>query len=205
MLVLVAAAVGAGPTVQVVGLFENHAVIRIDGHQRVLSVGQTSPEGVRLVAANSRAAVLEVGGRKITLGLSRTIGGHYTHAPEEEVRIYRTPPGMYRTVGSINGQPVDFLVDTGASQVAMNAAEADRLGLDFRVDGDPREVVTASGYARAFRVKLDSVKVGPIELHDVDAVVLDGDHPRQVLLGMSFLGRLEMENTGDALVLRQKY
>ena len=105
----------------------------------------------------------------------------------------------------INGLPVGFLVDTGASSVAMNAGEARRLGIDFRVDGDSTYVSTASGVARAYRVRLDRVKVGAIELRNVEALVVDGSSPTEVLLGMSFLQRLELMNQGDHLTLRRKY
>ncbi len=192
--------------VQVVGLFAGKVAVRIDGKQRVLGIGQTSPEGVKLIRADSRLAVLEIDGERVELKLDRGIGGRYRKpSAAKEVRIYRNPHGMFTTVGSINGLPVNFLVDTGASQVAMNSIEARRLGVDFRVDGDPGSVSTASGYARAFKVKLDSVKVGSIELRNVDALILEGGHPTEVLLGMSFLGRVKIVNTDRALVLSKKY
>jgi aspartyl protease family protein len=112
---------------------------------------------------------------------------------------------MFKTVGSINGLPVGFLVDTGATAVAMNADEARRLGIDFRVEGESTWVATASAVSRAFSVTLARVKVGDIELHNVGAIVLDGPQPRDVLLGMTFLQRLEMHNQGDHLTLRKKY
>lgn len=190
----------------VIGLFKDRAVVRIDGRQRLLKVGQRSPEGVKLIRADSRVAVFEFDGKTVELGLDRGMGGQYRAPdPSSEVRIYRNPRGMFRTVGSINRLPVNFLVDTGASQVAMNAGEARRLGVDYRVEGNPAAVSTASGYARAYAVKLDSVKVGDIELTNVDALVIDGGHPTEVLLGMSFLERVEMTNTGQTLVLRKKY
>lgn len=192
--------------VQVIGLFKDRAVVRIDGQQRVLSVGKKSPEGVTLIKADSRSAVLDINGQSVTFNLDRGMGGQYRKpAAGPEVRVYRNQRGMFMTVGSINGAPVNFLVDTGATTVAMNANMARRLGIDFRVDGDPAVVSTASGYTRAYRVKLDSVKVGAIELLNVDAMVIDGGHPPEVLLGMSFLGQLEMINTDETLILKKKY
>lgn len=208
IVVLIGASIGsvAADRVQIVGLFKDRAVVRIDGQQRLLRVGQRSPEGVKLISADSRVAVLEVDGRSIELMLHRGIGGQYREPGNgPEVRIYRSSNGMFTTVGSINGLPVDLLIDTGASQVAMNAIQARRLGVDFRVDGQLAAVSTASGYARAYAVKLGSVKVGAIELRNVDALVIDGEHPSHVLLGMSFLGRVEMVNSDEALVLKQKY
>lgn len=195
----------AAPKVQVIGLFKDRALVRIDGTQRLLKLGQTSPEGVRLIAADSRAATLEVEGRRIEFGLDRGMGGRYGEPENAETRIYRDARGMFSTVGSINGRTVNFLVDTGATQVAMSSLEARRLGVEYRVSGERGLVSTASGVAQAYRVKLDSVKVGGVELRNVDALVLAGDSPQEVLLGMSFLSRLEMENSGNMLLLRRKF
>jgi aspartyl protease family protein len=121
------------------------------------------------------------------------------------VQIRRDRSGMYSTVGSINGLPVNFLVDTGATQVAMNAAHARRLGIDHRVEGEPAMVTTASRVERAWAVRLDSVKVGEIELRNVAAMVLEGAQPETILLGMSFLGQLQITNEGQLMTLRRKY
>ena len=112
---------------------------------------------------------------------------------------------MFQTTGSINGLPVQFLVDTGASSVAMNSAEARRLGIDYRVVGEETRVATASGIESAYAVNLERVKVGEIQLHNVAGVVIDGAQPQQVLLGMSFLGQLDMNNEGTVMTLRKKY
>ncbi|MDH3871316.1 MAG: TIGR02281 family clan AA aspartic protease, partial [Gammaproteobacteria bacterium] len=97
------------------------------------------------------------------------------------------------------------LVDTGATQIAMNDAQARRLGIDYRVTGEPTAITTASRVERAWAVMLDSVKVGDINLRNVSAIVLEGPQPDQVLLGMSFLGRLEIRNDGQLMTLRRKY
>ncbi|NNJ94139.1 MAG: TIGR02281 family clan AA aspartic protease, partial [Halobacteria archaeon] len=107
--------------------------------------------------------------------------------------------------GAINGLTVPFLVDTGASTVAMNSAQARRLGIDFRVDGEPATVVTASGRTDAWKLKLRSVKVGALEVKGVEAVVIDGEQPATTLLGMSYLGRVEINNDGQLMTLRLKY
>ena len=87
----------------------------------------------------------------------------------------------------------------------MNSTQARRLGIDFRVQGEPTYVTTASDVTRAYQLKLDVVKVGAIQLRNVTAVVLDGAQPTEVLLGMSFLGRVAMINESDKLILRRKY
>jgi len=195
----------ADTDVRVVGLFSGRAVVLVDGKQHMLRVGQTSPEGVKLISADSEAAVLEVDGERLEAKLDGRISARKRTVTVKEVQVWRNTTGMYTTVGSINGLPVPFLVDTGATKVAMNSAQARRLGIDYRVNGTPSAVTTASGVERAWSVMLDTVKVGDLELHNVGAVVLDGAQPEQTLLGMSYLGRLEIINEGRLMTLRKKY
>jgi aspartyl protease family protein len=180
-------------------------VIVIDGRQRLMKVGETSPEGVRLVFANSEKAVFSIDGKEVTARLDGRVMARKRPARTTEVQVWRDPDGMYTTVGSINGLTVSFLVDTGATQIAMNADEAKRLGIDYRVEGRPARVTTASSIERAWSVTLDTVKVGDIKLRNVGAVVLEGTLPEQTLLGMSYLGRLNIENNGRLMTLRKKY
>ncbi|MDH3899535.1 MAG: TIGR02281 family clan AA aspartic protease [Gammaproteobacteria bacterium] len=198
-------AVVAAPDIRVVGLFKDRAVVTIDGRQRILRIGETSPEGVRLISADSESALLEVDGKEIRGILDSRVSARNRSPEMQSVQIIRNNRGMYTTVGSINGLPVAFLVDTGATQVAMNSAAARRLGIDYRIVGTPAAVTTASGVERAWFVSLDSVKVGDILLQDVAGVVLEGEQPGQVLLGMSYLGRLEITNNGRLMTLHKKY
>jgi aspartyl protease family protein len=195
----------AAPDVRVVGLFSGRAVVQIDGQQSVLRVGQTGPQGVRLLSADSESAVLEIDGEPVEARLDGRVSARSRAAPEPEFRVWRDTRGMYTTVGSINGLPVPFLVDTGATQVALNSAQARRLGIDYRVTGTEAAVTTASGVEPAWQVTLDSVKVGELEVHNVAAVVIDGPQPETALLGMSYLGRLEITNSGQLMTLRKKY
>jgi aspartyl protease family protein len=193
------------PEVWVAGLFKDRAVVLIDGTQRTLRVGQTSPEGVKLVAADSESALLEYEGERFRGLLDGRVSMHSKAPAPEEVQIWRNSQGLYATTGSINGLPVSMLVDTGATQVAMNAAQARRLGIDYRVVGVPAAITTASRMEPAWAVTLDTVKVGSIELRNVEGVVLEGAQPQAVLLGMSYLGRLEIHNDGRLLTLQRKY
>ena len=108
------------------------------------------------------------------------------------------------TYGNINGRSARFLVDTGATAVSMNTKQAKQLGIRYDKVGIPASVSTASGYEKAYRVRLKSVTVGNITETNVDAVVIDGDHPGPILLGMTFLGRLSVEHSGNAMTLLQK-
>ncbi|MEN8205759.1 MAG: TIGR02281 family clan AA aspartic protease [Pseudomonadota bacterium] len=195
----------AGMDVRVVGLFTDRAVLLVEGRQLLLRVGQTSPEGVKLVSASSESAVLLIDGEEVTARLDGRVSARKRTVAVQEVQVWRNTTGMYTTVGSINGLPVSFLVDTGATQVAMSGSQARRLGIDYHVTGRPAEVTTASGVERAWSVTLDSVKVGDLEVRNVSAVVLDGALPKVTLLGMSYLGRMEITNDGRLMTLRKKY
>ncbi len=199
------ATVKAAPDVRVVGLFSNQAVLQVNGKQHVLKTGQTSPEGITLLEADSESAVLQIEGKRIEARLDGRISAPARSTAAREVQVWRNTSGMFTTVGSINGLPVSFLVDTGATQVAMNAGQARRLGIDYRVTGSPAEVTTASGVERAWLVNLDSVKVGELEVRNVQAVVLDGAQPQTTLLGMSYLGRMKITNDGHLMTLQKKY
>ena len=195
----------ASPDVRVVGLFSGKAVVLIDGQQHVLRAGEQGPQGVRLIKADSESALLEIDGERITARLDGRVTRRGRPAARNEVQVFRNPRGMFTTVGAINGLTVPFLVDTGASTVAMNSSQARRLGIDFRVDGEPATVVTASGRTEAWKLTLRSVKVGDLEVKGVEAVVIDGEQPATTLLGMSYLNRLEINNDGQLMTLRLKY
>jgi len=191
--------------ITVLGLFPGMAVLRVDGSQHVLHVGDTSPEGIKLIGADSQAAVLEVNGKRERFTLGTQISTQFKSPKQATARIWADTNSMYLTQGAIDGYPVDFVVDTGATWVSMNSAQARRLGIDFRYRGRPASVNTANGVVRVYRLKLDTVKVGDISLHNVTAAVHEGDSPSTTLLGMSFLGRLDMSHKGDMLELKMKY
>ena len=195
----------AATKVTVVGLFKNTAIVVIDGTRRLLRSGDTSPEGVKLISATSSEAVLEIDGEQKTYGLGGQIGGSYARPEQAKVRIWPTPDRMYVVLGSINGFPVKFIVDTGATLVSLSGREAKRLGIDYRVVGTPGRSSTASGIEKIYVVNLDKVKVGDIEIRDVRGAVHDGDFPPATLLGMSFLSRLTIRQDGQVLELEKKY
>lgn len=197
--------VSAVERVVVLGLFKDMAIVKIDGVQRKLKTGEASPEGVRLIGSDSQKATLEIDGVRDEYRLGQDVHTQMSAPVRPRVQISRSPAGMYQSVGSINGVTVNFLVDTGASSVAMGEAQARRLGIDYRVTGQPMAVGTASGVARAWHVMLDRVKLGSIELRNVEAAVIEGGGPGEVLLGMSFLSRLKIHDTGQLLELEPKF
>ncbi len=207
LVVLLATAVSAGAInkITVVGLFKDTAIVVIDGTRRLLRSGDTSPEGITLVSATSTEAVLEIDGEQKRYGLGGQIGGSYARSEQPKVRIWPSPNHMYLVTGSINGFPVDFIVDTGATLVSLSGREAKRLGIDYRVVGTPGYSSTASGIEKIYLVKLNKVRVGDIELRNVEGAVHDGDFPPATLLGMSFLGRLNIRQDGQVLEPEKRY
>lgn len=184
-------------------LAQGSAVLIIDGTQRMLREGNRSPEGVLLVSADGKQAVLEIDGKRKTISLSRSIGSQFKAASKTEIRIASGVGGHYQTKGLINGMPVDFLVDTGATTIAMNHFMAERLGIDYR-GGTPITVNTANGIAQAFVVTLASVSVGNIVAHQVTAAVSTTDSPSIVLLGNSYLSKVDLKIDQGVLVLSEK-
>lgn len=190
--------------IMVLGLFKNKAIVKIDGKQRVLKVGKTSPEGVTLISADSDVATLRVDGKEQEFKLGRHVGTSFKKKKQAEATIMPVN-GMYTTQGFINGHPVNFLVDTGATWIAMNSHQARSLGINFRYIGKRSHASTANGVVPVYRVQLDKVRVGEIELTNVEAGVLEGNSPSEVLLGNSFLNRVEMLRQGQVMLLRQKF
>ncbi len=195
----------AAGKVSVLALFADKAMLEIDGTRRMLASGQSSPEGVRLISADPREAVIEIDGRRQRLKPGGAVQSSYAERPVREVRISRNTQGAYTAHGSINGRAVSFLVDTGASSVAMSATTARRLAIPYRLTGRPVQIHTASGQARGYRVDLDKVQVGELALRNVEGVVIEGNAPAQVLLGMSFLRQLDLSNEGNIMVLRSRH
>ncbi len=197
-------AVQAVEKLVVQGLFSNKAVIMVDGKRHILGVGETSPEGVKVIAADSRGAVLEVDGEQKKYTMGGAVSLDFAEPKSNKEKIFINSGGMYLTYGSINGRSVRFLVDTGASAIAMNSEQARQLGIRYKKTGVLSGVSTASGFVEAYRVRLKTVSVGSIVESNVEGFVIDGDHPGPILLGMSFLGRLSVEHSGSAMTLLQK-
>jgi len=196
---------GANGPVEAVGLFKDRAMLRVLGVERYLKVGETSPEGARLVSATAEQAVVEYRGESHRLTLSDRVGGTFAEVRDTSISISPDSFGQYRIGGSINGRAVGFLVDTGASVVAMSERHAEALGIDFKGSTERAQVMTAQGQTQSYLVTLDQVVVGGIASSQVRAAVIPGAYPVDVLLGMSFLRSVSMEENAGVLRLKQKY
>lgn len=196
--------VHATPRVQVVGLFPGAAVLNVGGERKLVRVGQMGPGGVEVISVDSSGAVLRVEDVERRYALTRELSAGFAEPERKQLSIAKGRGGHYWVAGSINGQSVQFLVDTGATSVAINEIQARRLGIDYRVNGKPIVVGTASGSAKAWQVHLSSVKVGAIDVVGVEAVVVEGSSPTEALLGMSFLGRVSWREDQGVLKLQSK-
>jgi aspartyl protease family protein len=191
--------------VNVVGLFNDKAVVEIDGGRaRVLSAGTRTAEGVKLISASSDGAVFEIDGTRRTLQMGQSVSSSYASGKKPTVTLVADSRGHFVTMGSINGGSTQFLVDTGATSVAMSAAEARKLGIQY-LRGQQGYTSTAGGIVSAYKVTLNSVTVGNITLNQVDCVVLEGPGMPITLLGMSFLNRVEMKREGSTMTLVKQY
>ena len=192
--------------VSVVGVFPSRgAVLVVDaiGPQSV-RIGQKLG-GVTLVSVDKTGAVIEDAGRRRTIGLGQHVTGEQRPTGRaSQATLAADGRGQFVTDSKVNGASIRFLVDTGATAVAIPGSEARRLGIDF-TKGQKGVAQTANGPAPIYRIKLDSVKVGEIELLNVDAIVMDGGGLAHSLLGMSFLSRVEMRREGDTMTLIRRF
>jgi aspartyl protease family protein len=180
------------------------ALLQIDGATpRKVGVGQRAA-GVTLVSVASDRATVELDGKRriLILGQQQGIGAAPPSGRQSAV-LSADRGGHFLADGQVNGGYVRFLVDTGASSIALPAQDAVRLGIDYR-KGQRGMTMTANGAAPVYSIRLDTVKVGNIELHGVDAVVLESGLGF-ALLGMSFLNRVEMTRDGATMTLLRRY
>jgi aspartyl protease family protein len=207
LLFILAAGAAAAADINVVGLTAGKAVVSIDGGKpRTLSVGQVTPEGVKLIAATSESAVFEVNGERRTLAVGQGAAVANTSAARggDTVTLFADSRGHFTTVGVVNGISLRFLVDTGASSVVLSSADARRAGVNY-LAGTRGLTQTANGVVPIYAVKLDSLRIGDITLNNVDAAVIEGSGLPIALLGMSFLNRMEMKRDGMTLTLIRRY
>ncbi len=196
LLLALAATPAQAVWVRVVAIGPNYAQLEINqGTVRTLRPGDDSPEGVRLLSLTATHAEVQANGISQKLALGQKM------APMAVLQA--DARGHYVTEIGIDGRPTRAVVDTGATGIAFSRNEAERLGIAWQ-GGRPITVQTAAGPRPGYVVTLDSVQVGGIVLRQVDAIVSSvPDAPAITLLGMSFLGRLEMKQQGNQLLLMQ--
>jgi aspartyl protease family protein len=194
---------GWATEVRVIGLFTDKALLMIGGEQKILANGDTY-KGVTLESASGRGAVVLINGERQKLGLNQSIHGSFKKPARSVSKIIPDSQGMYKIYGKINEQSVLFIVDTGATHVTLSGALATRLGVDFK-KGQRGLASTAASTVPVWKLKLDSVSVGDIKVHNVDASVIEGSNLHAVLLGNSFLKHTELQRVGTVMELQKKY
>ena len=193
-----------GADVGLAGVFSGKALLTIDGGApRVVPVGTKTGEGVSVIAVDGETATIEVDGKRRVLRVGQNVAVQRSESGPASVTLTADVRGHFFTTGNVNGFPVKFLVDTGASLISIGAGDARRMGID-PTKGKPGITDTANGQVRVWRVKLNTVRVGDVVLNNVDAAVHESDM-NIALLGMSFLNRMEMQRSGDTMTLTKRY
>ena len=196
----------AAADVALIGVIgDKAAVLSVDsGDPKTVKVGQ-SWRGISVLSVEHDQATIEVDGKKRVLQR----GVLYRNADpsaggQGKVTLAADPRGHFYIDGAVNRVPVRFMVDTGATMVSLPQGDADRLGIDYR-SGQRGKTRTANGLASVYLVKLDSIRIGNIELHNIDGLVVEGRGLDQALLGMSFLNRVSMQRDGETMTLIQRF
>ncbi|MBL8420634.1 MAG: TIGR02281 family clan AA aspartic protease [Dechloromonas sp.] len=193
---------GSAQDVGLAGVMGSRALLMIDGGEaQAVAIGQ-SLAGVKVVSVQGDQVVVEIGGKKRPLRVGQHAIGN---AADGSGRIVMTADnqGHFVTTGSVNGVAVRFLVDTGATMISLGASDARRVGLDFN-RGQKGMTQTANGQSVVSKVQLDTVRIGDVTLHNVDAVIHQTEMP-VALLGMSFLNRMEMQRDGSTMTLKRRF
>lgn len=186
------------------GRMGDKALLLMQGRSVVLAVGQSNG-GTKLLRWDQDDALVEHGGAQLRLRVGAApsrLGAAAAPAGGREIVIPVGPGGHFMTEGSINGRSVRFMVDTGATLVALSRAEATRIGLDLRGARAVR-TQTAAGVASAMMLPLQRVRIGEVEVYDVMAVVTEAPMPF-ILLGNSFLDRFQWKRENDIMRLERK-
>lgn len=194
------------------GMLGSRALVVVDGAPKALAVGE-SFKGVKLLAAGGGEAEVEAAGRRLKLRLGETPGNlaAATQAPVDagasvmssgRIVLKANRGGHFLSPGQVNGKPVTFMVDTGASTISMGAADAERIGIDYRT-APPVQMRTANGLTVGWRVRLATVRIGEIELYDQEAVVGEQAMP-YLLLGNTVLNRFTMRRDHEQMVLERR-
>lgn len=190
--------------VSLIGTFgDKAAIVVIDGGApKTIRIGREA-SGVTVISVERDSAVIEVEGSRRTLARGQHYSGSAAGDQRQSVTLAADTRGHFITEGAINGSPVRFVVDTGATVIALPASDAERLGIDYR-RGERVLTKTAAGVVPVYRITFDTVKLGAIELGTVEGVVVEQGLDI-ALLGMSFLNRVEMHHEGQLMTLTRRY
>ncbi len=209
----VAMAVGLGAantqaqSVAMTGAMGSKALLVIDGGSPKAMAGGDTHGGVKVVSVRPDQVVVEVAGKRQNVALGGAPvsvgGGGMGEARGTQIVLTAGSGGHFLTQGTINGRSTGFMVDTGATSVAIGMDEARRLGIKFE-QGERYWGSTANGNVMGYRISLGAVQIQDVVVHNVEAAVLPGSMP-YVLLGNSFLTRFQMKRENDVMTLTRRY
>lgn len=195
----------SGPSVALSGVLGSKALLVINGSPpKTLAVGE-SHLGVKLISASGDQAVIDIQGKRSNLRVGDapvSVGGGAGSGGGNKIVLPMGSGGHFMANGMINGRAIQFMVDTGATAVGLGVSDAQRLGIDYQ-KGMPVRMNTANGVAQGWLVKLNSVRIGDVEVYEVDAMV--GPNMPFALLGNSFLSRFSMNRSSDVMVLERRF
>jgi len=189
----------AGPawatTVFVMGITDSNVQLIIDKSAvRQIGIGETTPEGVKLLGIENGVALLQVDRRTMRLAIGQSTSS--------ELVVQMGPDRQFRVTAYINGIAVRALIDTGASNVALTVGIADRVGVNYQ--GARRHIShTANGAVGSYAVSIPSIQIGDIVLTNVQGSVLESriSQNDEVLIGNSFLSQVHMQRSGNTMVI----
>ncbi|MEM7357872.1 MAG: TIGR02281 family clan AA aspartic protease [Pseudomonadota bacterium] len=197
-------------SIQTIALFKDRAMLSINGKRaKIIRVGDTL-DGVKLIESSTKRAIVEVSGKReeLTLNSGVVLSGELkTQAPigaQTSAQLWADSNGFFRANGTVNGRSLEFLVDTGANLVVLSSQQADSLDLEY-LNGVQGYASTASGTAPMYMIEADEISIAGISLNNIRMGVILGNYPRVPLLGMTFLERLDMNRSGNQMILKKRF
>jgi aspartyl protease family protein len=180
------------------------ALLVVDGGApKALGLGETH-QSVKLISVSGEQAVVEIKGKRVNVRVGDapvSQGAQPGGANGSKIVLPIGGGGHFFAQGLVNGKPIQFMLDTGATTVAIGQSDAQRMGIDYQ-KGQAVRMGTANGVAQGWKIKLSTIKIGDVEVYDVDAIV--GPDMPFALLGNSFLSRFNMNKTIDLMVLEKR-
>jgi aspartyl protease family protein len=194
-------------SVAMTGSMGSKALLVVNGSApKAVAAGDTF-QGVKVISVGAGEAMIEVGGKRSNVSMGGAPvnfkGSAGGNGGATQIVLTAGDHGHFFATGSINGSSAQFLVDTGASTVAIGVNDAERMGLKIK-DAKPVQMGTANGTAIGYLITLNSVRVQDVEIYNVEAVVMPQPMPN-VLLGNSFLTRFQMKRENDKLTLDRRF
>jgi aspartyl protease family protein len=190
--------------IKLIALFKDKAMIYLDGKRVLLHKNKKNRHHILLLSADTEQAVMRYDGKEVIYKLNMLISTSYNKKTQAELILWANNKNMFTTNGKINGQNVNFLVDTGATAIAMSESQAKRLGIAYK-SAQKGLAQTAASIVNTWQINLKTVQIGDIKLRNVGAIIIQGNQNSHILLGMTFLSKVNMTRSGDKMHLLQKY